>query len=64
MSSYSTDKRVDNYIDILPARQKHIAQQVRDLVHSADPEVTETIKRTNRPYFVLDGDICALPGTK
>jgi hypothetical protein len=24
------------------------------------PEVTETIKRTNRPYFVLQGNICAL----
>jgi hypothetical protein len=22
-------------------------------VHAADPEVTETIKRSNRPYFVL-----------
>jgi hypothetical protein len=31
---------------------------------AADPEVTETIKRTNRPYFVLDGNICALLGTK
>ena len=26
----------------------------------ADPEVGETIKRTNRPYFVLGGNICAL----
>ena len=33
---------------------------MRDLVHAADPEVTETIKRTRQPYFVLDGNICAL----
>jgi hypothetical protein len=24
------------------------------------PDVTETIKRTNRPYLVLQGNICAL----
>jgi len=29
-------------------------------VHAADPEVTETIKRTVQPYFVLKGNICAL----
>ena len=36
----------------------------RDLVHAADPEVVETIKCTVRPYFVLDGNICALLATK
>jgi hypothetical protein len=29
-------------------------------VHAADPEVSETIKRTSQPYFVLQGNICAL----
>jgi hypothetical protein len=33
-------------------------------VHEADPEVEETIKRTVQPYFVLQGNICALLGTK
>jgi hypothetical protein len=33
---------------------------VRALIHAADRDVTETIKRTNRPYFVLHGNICAL----
>jgi hypothetical protein len=37
---------------------------VRDLVHAADPAVVETIKRTDRPYFVLDGNICALQATR
>ncbi len=36
----------------------------QDLVHEADPEVTETIKRTRQPYFVLDGNICALLAAK
>jgi hypothetical protein len=34
------------------------------LVHAADPQVSETIKRTDRPYFVLDGNICALQAAK
>ena len=58
--TYSTDPRVDVYIASLPGWQQAICRQVRDLVHAADPEVTETIKRTNRPYFVLEGNICAL----
>ncbi len=33
-------------------------------MHAADPEVSETIKRSNRPYFALQGNICALPGAK
>jgi len=64
MSRYQTDPRVDQYIRSLPDWQQNIARQVRDLVHAADPDVTETIKRTDRPYFTLDGNICALQGTK
>jgi hypothetical protein len=37
---------------------------VRDLVHATDPQVQETIKRRVRPYFVLDGNICALLAAK
>ena len=62
--SYPIDPRVDAYIDALPGWQQDICRQVRDLVHAADPEVSETIKRTNRPYFVLDGNICALQAAK
>ena len=58
--TYVTDERVDAYIDALPDWQQAICRQVRDLVHAADPEVTETIKRTRQPYFVLQGNICAL----
>jgi hypothetical protein len=62
--SYVADPRVDAYIDALPAWQQAICREVRDLVHAADPEVTETIKYTDRPYFVLDGNICALLAAK
>jgi hypothetical protein len=62
--TYETDPRVDAYIGALPAWQQAVCQQVRDLVHAADPEVAETIKRTVQPYFVLQGNICALLAAK
>ncbi|NEW29048.1 DUF1801 domain-containing protein [Nocardia cyriacigeorgica] len=58
--TYRVDPRVDDYIDALPAWQQQICREVRDLVHAADPQVQETITRTVQPYFVLDGNICAL----
>ena len=58
--TYTADPRVDAYIDALPAWQRDTCREVRALVHAADPEVTETVKRTNRPYFVLQGNVCAL----
>jgi hypothetical protein len=57
---YEKDPRVDAYIDALPEWQQAICREVRELVHAADPEVVETIKRRVQPYFVLDGNICAL----
>lgn len=62
--SYVVDQRVDDYIAKLPEWQQQICQQVRDLVHAADSDVQETIKRTVQPYFVLDGNICALLAAK
>ncbi len=62
--SYDKDPRVDAYIDALPPWQQAVCQRVRDLVHDADPEVQETIKRTRQPYFALDGNICALLAAK
>lgn len=62
--TYIADPRVDAYIDALPEWQQAICREVRDLVHAADPAVQETIKRTVQPYFVLDGNICALLAAK
>ena len=62
--TYARDGRVDAYIDALPDWQQSICRQVRDLVHAADPEVSETIKRSRQPYFVLRGNICALLAAK
>ena len=58
--TWTPDPRVDTYIEALPDWQQAICRQVRELVHAADPEVAETIKRTVQPYFVLQGNICAL----
>jgi hypothetical protein len=62
--TFAADPRVDAYIDALPAWQQAICREVRALVHAADPDVVETIKRTDRPYFVLDGNVCALLAAK
>ena len=62
--TYTADPRVDTYIDALPGWQQAICRRVRDLVHDADPAVTETVKRGVQPYFVLDGNICALLATR
>jgi hypothetical protein len=61
---YLEDPRVDAYLAGLPDWQREICAEIRDLVHQADPDVEETIKRTTQPYFVLDGNICALLATK
>jgi hypothetical protein len=58
------DTRVDEYIGALPDWQRGICETVRELVHAADPDLTETIKRTRLPYFVLDGNVCALLAAK
>ncbi len=64
MGTYETDPRVDGYIDALPPWQQAVCRRVRDLAHGADPEVQETIKRTVQPYFVLQGNVCALLAAK
>ena len=62
--THTADPRIDAYIAALPDWQQTICREVRGLVHAADPQVTETIKRTRYPYFVLQGNICALQAAK
>ncbi|HSW80525.1 MAG TPA: DUF1801 domain-containing protein [Candidatus Saccharimonadales bacterium] len=58
------DTRIDDYIKNLPDWQQAICRKVRNIVHQADPEVHETVKRSEQPYFVLDGNICAILAAK
>src|SRR5471030_2909992 len=64
MKSAQKDPHIDDYIKSLPIWQQEICQKIRTLIHLAEPEVVETIKRKNRPYFTLSGNICAFLGTK
>lgn len=54
LSEYDRDPRVDAYITRLPNWQQEICNRLRDLIHGIDPEMSETIKRRDRPYFVLE----------
>ena len=56
----AADPRVDDYIGRLPAWQQRICHEVRAVLHEADPDLAETIKRTVQPYFVLEGNVAAL----
>jgi hypothetical protein len=60
----SRDPRVDEYIDALPDWQQQICRELRELIHAADRQIAETIKFRNRPYFVLEGNVCALLAAK
>ena len=62
--SDQTDPRVDDYIDALPDWQQAICRRLRGLIRAADRELIETIKRTVQPYFVLEGNVCALLAAK
>jgi hypothetical protein len=61
---YRSDPRVDAYLDGLPGWQQRLGNELRDLIHQADPEIEETVKRTVQPYFVLQGNVCALLAAK
>ncbi len=61
---YAKDPRVDGYINALPEWQQALCHELRDLIHAAEPGISETIKRTVQPYFVLDGNVCALLAAK
>jgi len=62
--AYVKDPRVDAYLAPLPDWQRATLSQVRDLLHEADPEIEETIKRTVQPYFVLQGNVAAFLAAK
>ena len=51
---------VDAYITGLPEWQQDVCRELREIIWDADPEIEETIKRSVQPYFVLQGNVCAL----
>jgi hypothetical protein len=59
-----TNDLVDEYISSLQPWQQVVSKHVRELIHAAEPDIVEEIKFKNRPYFTLEGNVCALLGTK
>lgn len=55
---------VDAYIAALHPWQQDICTAVRGVIWDADPDIEETIKRSVQPYFVLNGNVCALLATR
>jgi hypothetical protein len=64
MTYRHSDPRVDKFIALLLPWQQAICSRVRELIHEIEPEIEETIKRGDRPYFTLLGNVCALQATK
>jgi hypothetical protein len=54
------DARVDDYIAALPDWQARLCSELRDLIGAIDPAIEETVKRRVRPYYVCEGNVCAL----
>jgi uncharacterized protein YdeI (YjbR/CyaY-like superfamily) len=53
------DPRVDAYISSAPDFAKPILKHLRQLVHTACPDVDETMK-WSRPHFLHNGILCAM----
>lgn len=49
-------KTIDNYIATLPPRQQEVAQIMRELLHDAAPQATETITY-NMPAIKQNGKV-------
>ncbi len=59
------EPRVDDYLDGLPEWQREICERVREIVHAADPDGRgDDQAHACQPYFVLDGNVCALLATR
>ena len=58
------DARIDAWIAALPDWQAAICRRLRELIHEADPEIEETIKRSSHPYFVDHGTVAAFLAAK
>ena len=58
------DPEVDAYVAGLPAWQRDLCAELREMIRVADPDIEETTKRGGKPYYVLEGNVCALLATK
>jgi uncharacterized protein YdeI (YjbR/CyaY-like superfamily) len=59
----SRDKRIDTYIGKSAEFARPILELLREIVHSACPDVEETMK-WSRPHFVYKGMLCSVSAFK
>src|SRR5262245_29763525 len=62
-SMSSRDARIDAYIEKSAEFAKLILNHIRDLVHSACPQVEETVK-WGFPHFMYKGMLCSMASFK
>jgi uncharacterized protein YdeI (YjbR/CyaY-like superfamily) len=62
-STATRDARVDAYISSAPDFAKPILNHLRELIHTACPEVEETMK-WSRPFFLRCGILCNMAAFK
>ena len=60
----NTHAGVDAYVEQLPTWQRLLCAELRAMIHEADPDIHETIKGSVQPYFVSNGNVCALLAAK
>lgn len=52
--------KVDKYIKKFPVWQQDICNNIRKLIHKAEPNIVEEIKRSVQPYFTFQGNVAAI----
>jgi uncharacterized protein YdeI (YjbR/CyaY-like superfamily) len=57
------DPRVDKYIATAPDFARPILSHIRNLIHTADPEIEESLK-WSCPHFVHNGIVCGMAAFK
>jgi hypothetical protein len=60
----NANPEVDKYISFLPQWQQTVCEKIRSLIHQADADIVEEIKFKDRPYFTMQGNVCALLAAK
>lgn len=57
-------QKIDRYIQSLADWQQDICNKARQLIHEAEPNMTEEVQFKIRPYFTYKGNVCAFLAAK
>ncbi len=64
MTAEHHNPKVDAYIKNFPQWQQDVCNEIRRLIHKAEPGIVEEIKRSVQPYFTFKGNVAALLNAK